>query len=344
MSAIRSCTIFGLLVLTAFFAAGAIARWNPSPRLEISPEFHVGELVHDQELKLAVGFRNGGTGVLHVDPPIPGCKCALAELDHQDYAPGEMGVFRFTLRPAQGPGTEYAQSVAVPSNDSRQPRTIITIRGKMRDALSSQPKSIRAVDVNVGDGWQRRFAVHCTDPKAKFKITSVACDLPDTTVIVDTNESADGRPWIVVSQFTTNRVGAALGKVVIQTDHVRFRELIVPVEVVVCSRLTISPSMLLFRAGSADKAQTVQITAETPMEVAIDAETYPNWSVQLEPDETRCRWTLHVRRASERPISAVVRETLMLSVAGIDREDQLTIPVTVIPSTESTVADASNSP
>lgn len=282
--------------------------------------------------------------MLHVDSPIPGCKCALAEMDRHDFAPGESGTFRFLLRPAQRPGTEYAQSIVVPSNDPRQPRATIVIRGKMQDALSSRPQVIRAANLKVGEGWRRQCTIYCTDPAARFRVMSATCDLPETNVQVDSELDGEGRPKIIVEQATTSRVGSAVGKVTLTTDHPRYRELIIPVEIEIASRRTISPSMLLFRSASANEPQLVRISSETPFQLAVDADAYHDWSIQLKSDDdTHCRWTMQVRHESVNP-ATVIRETLKISVAEIPGEDQLTIPVTVTPPTGSAVADTRQTP
>jgi hypothetical protein len=155
---------FMLLVLAGFFAAGGVWRLERSPRLEISPDFDIGELVHDKEVSLAIGFRNGGNGILHLDSPIPGCNCAKATLDRSDFGPGERGMFRFTLRPANSPGAVYRQNIVVPSNDPRQAETMITVSGRMQHALFSQPQAIHAAGLKVGDTWHREFFVGAATP------------------------------------------------------------------------------------------------------------------------------------------------------------------------------------
>jgi hypothetical protein len=66
----RIGVLFGLIAALGY---GTSAWWYASvsrPRLEVSPEFDLGELRHDEELELAIGFRNVGDAVLHMEQPI----------------------------------------------------------------------------------------------------------------------------------------------------------------------------------------------------------------------------------------------------------------------------------
>jgi hypothetical protein len=335
----KSCVIFGCLTLAAFFAAGAFARLNSIPRLEMSPELHVGELAHDQELKLAVGFRNGGTGILHVDPPIPGCNCTQARLERQDYAPGETGTFEFTLRPVQPPGTEYAQSVIVPTNDPKQPRAELIVRGKMADRLISWPSVIRDADVKVGEGWERRCVIRCTDSRSSFELQSVECDLPGSEAFVVSGPDRNSSPMVIVRQSFTRRTGVQLGYVLVRTNHEKYRELKIPVEIVVCSRMTLNPASVLIQAETISESRVIQVTTSSPVELEQDVASHPEWSVKLYPDETRCRWSIHITRAGDRGIPRLERGELALKVSGLEHEDRLSIPFTLVPAAKLAAVD-----
>lgn len=89
MIRIRAVLLVVLLTALGYLGATGWTELHRAPRLEISPEFHVGELTHDQELDLSIGFRNVGNDILKMERPIPGCKCNLGELSRSELAPGE---------------------------------------------------------------------------------------------------------------------------------------------------------------------------------------------------------------------------------------------------------------
>jgi len=245
-----------MLAGVVFLAAvGFLSGWlwpgaKIGPRLEVSPDFDVGELVYDQELTLAIGFRNIGDEPLHLDPPIPGCQCALATLGQTVYAPGEMGRFQFTLRPAAPPGASYEQAVVVPSNDPESPRRIVTIRGRMRGSLISQPARVQVGSLKPDESWSGSVVVACTDPDAEFGILSVRCDLPEVEVGTPTpTQRPEGwtGPYysLPVQVMRMERVGKHVGKIEIATNHARYAQLAIPLEIEVISRVKIQPRSLL---------------------------------------------------------------------------------------------------
>lgn len=250
MATVRIGVLFGLIAALGY---GTSAWWYASvsrPRLEVSPEFDLGELRHDEELELAIGFRNVGDAVLHMEQPIPGCKCALAELSHLDFLPGESGAFRFKLRPARPPGTDYAQEIVVPSNDPIEPRRIVTVRGRMEGSLSARPQIVSVRRALVGQEWTKELIVQCTDRKVEFEIAAVTSDLADLIAHSPVPVSEEGAPEGAAYQLRLTqiplRVGRTSGEIVIKTNHSRFSELRVPVRIDVRSQLTAEPASLLF--------------------------------------------------------------------------------------------------
>jgi hypothetical protein len=163
-------------------------------------------------------------------------------------------------------------------------------------------------------------------------VTSVRSDLPDLILTTDIDKETGQTRIVHIDQDRAPQRGIWVGKVVVQTDHPRYNQLIVPVEMIVESQLNVSPPSLLLRAGSAEVSQQAVITAPVPVELVVHESEDASITADLESDESRRKWTVTVRLAPVPSSSGVVRERLLFEVRGLEDENDLTIPVTLVPS------------
>ncbi|MBX3443980.1 MAG: hypothetical protein KF774_16345 [Planctomyces sp.] len=334
MSRVAPLLLVGSLAVVGFSASAWWSDAHRVPQLEISPEFHVGELVHDQELVLSIGFRNAGAGLLRMQPPIPGCSCAPGELSATEFGPGEQGSFQVKLRPARPAGTEYAQEILVPSNDPHAPLRTVVVRGRMQGGLTSSPETLRVADARVGENWRREVTVFCTDPDAQFEILSADCDLAECEVFPpEPAADADDRIGPAFTILLTHRpdgVGHVSGTLTVATNHPRYRTLNVPIEIQAPSRLGVRPPALLFQAGpSAAGPQTVTVTASEPFELVV-AEESDLFDVQASPADGD-GWEVAVSLRGDAEIDRLQKTELRLRVTGVPQENELVIPVSALP-------------
>lgn len=338
MTALRASAF---CVAMAAAGYGASAVWSAShriPRLEMSPEIDIGEIRHDEELELAIGFRNSGLGVLHLEPPVPGCKCAPAVLTRADLSPGEKAEFRFRLRPARPSGAEYVQSIAVTSNDPVEPHRTVIVRGRMAGALASQPQAVSVLDAPLRGEIVRDLIVHCTDRRAEFEILTTSCTLPGATLTTPIPMSKEAFPegtaYETTVSFTPSRVGRSSGVIVIETSHPRYRRLEIPIEVVVRSEVLIEPTSVLLSAAKREQEHVLRIstTAEAADIRLGDLDAAVPLHVELNPAGDRRSWTLHVRLKPEAAVPDVQHHEIALAVSGIAGETDVLVPVTVLPS------------
>jgi len=327
-----SSTIKLLLVLSAGFCT-AVA-WSASqraPQLEISPVFDLGELEHDREVDMTVSFRNSGNGILRVDPPVVGCSCSTADISERNVGPGTMGCFRFVLRPAGVPGMDYQTDIVIPSNDPREPRRMIELRGRMRNKLISDPSALSIFDARPGSEWTQQIVLRCTDSAAEFEVVGIDCDLPG--VEIDGPHSfGDGEDsaWLVLVSHTPESTGRTDAKLTLRTNHREYSVLEVPIIEDVRSRLSVFPASALLQTSPDAEPQVVTITADQPFRLSIADADVALFKVDLN-SESEQRWTLRITPPTDNKLSAIHRSEIRLNVEGIEHESQFAIPVVVLP-------------
>jgi hypothetical protein len=310
---------------------------NVSPRLEISPEVDIGELRHDEEVSLAIGFRNVGKGLLRVQPPLPGCACAAAELTRSEFRPGETGSFRFKLRPARPAGTEFLQEVIVPSNDPLEPRRSVLVIGHMASSLVSSPQQLRLRGKTVGQPWTERMIVECTDRNAVFEITSLTCDLPefhlDSPYPISSSDDRKGSVWQLDASYVPDQIGRRTGEVLIQTNHPRYNTLRIPISIDVPSQLAITPASLLFIPSESPEPQVVRISSSRPFELGFASDDNVNgaYDIQLSQEDAANTWLMAIQPRSGH-VDSIQESQIRLTVSGLEKESEVTIPVTALPS------------
>lgn len=338
MIRVRAVLLICSLAALGYLGASGWTDIRRASRLEISPEFDVGELVHDQQLDLKIGFRNVGDGVLKMERPIPGCKCSLGELSRSEFGPGEQGYFRIKLRAAQSPGSHYAQEIIVPSNDPFEPRRIVIVRGRMQSSLVSSPEALHVPRLSPGEHWKRSLTLACTDRDATFEVTSVACDLTGCEITepirVPNTLFSDGPAFQIEIWQMPRSVGKSFGHIVVQTNHSRYHTLRIPVDVEVKSYLTANPGSLLFDLSRPLSSQKIVVTSANAQQfsiadVGMDDAVY---NIELTKDSTSTAWTVTVNLIPRLKLQSVWKSEIRLDISGLEGETELRIPISIVPS------------
>jgi hypothetical protein len=86
-------------------------------------------------------IRNEGTAPLRIEQGSTSCRCTTSLVDQKTVPPGEKTVVtvNFDLKGFVGP---YSQSATIFTNDPRNPRIVLSIRGKVTKAIQSVPTEL----------------------------------------------------------------------------------------------------------------------------------------------------------------------------------------------------------
>jgi len=87
-------------------------------------------------------FTNTGDNVLKITKIQSTCGCTVAKLDKREYNPGESGSIEVTYRSSRGGGKVH-KTIYVSSNDKKNPRVALHIRGTVVQKVRHQPDQLR---------------------------------------------------------------------------------------------------------------------------------------------------------------------------------------------------------
>jgi len=89
-------------------------------------------------------FKNTGTGLLRIGKIQSTCGCTVPELNKREYAPGESGAIKATYRASTAAGS-VTKRLHVPSNDKKNSKVALTLKGTIVVQVTHEPKRMRLV-------------------------------------------------------------------------------------------------------------------------------------------------------------------------------------------------------
>lgn len=322
----------GLGAALGLAGAAGWASASRAPRIEVSPEVDLGELIYDHEYHVGIGLRNSGSTVLLLQPPRSGCSCAQPELDRSEYAPGQTGLLRVKVQPARPPGTQFEQAVHIPSNDPFEPVKVVLVKGRMEKQLEARPAALRCPDAAIHRPWSEELRISASGGGVPISITGVESDVAGLFFSEPVVMDADGAEHLIQAEYTPSAVGVARGTATVHTSDPKYSRLQIPVDITTPSQLQVSPGSLLFALDDAVREQTVTIQATRPVELTLRsaADEDLGFDAVLTPDTDRSIWRLTVSAPTAELRNSLERTRLQLDVAGLEGESTVEIPVVVL--------------
>ena len=118
------------------------APGEPAPRVVVDETDHdFGAMQRESSKTHDFTFTNEGEGPLKLQLGDTTCKCTLSELAQDSIPPGESA--KVTLEwTAKTSSAEFRQEAAIHTNDPEQDRIVLTVSGKVFDALSILPRDV----------------------------------------------------------------------------------------------------------------------------------------------------------------------------------------------------------
>jgi hypothetical protein len=144
-----------------------------APLIEVKkPIFNIGSVGPNQKIKCEYVFKNIGDANLHITKILSPCQCVVAQLDKKDYAPGESGTIKivYTSSSYEVPVQKHAHIL---SNDKKNPRFELTIKGKVEYKVQVGPKPINLF-LNEENAGAQPITLKSKDGKP-FSIRNFSC-------------------------------------------------------------------------------------------------------------------------------------------------------------------------
>jgi len=271
------------------------------------------------ELRLAVGYLEGGVLVRHLDAVIP---------------PGAQGKLRLELDTSRLAG-DVRPRVVLQTNDPAQLSATFTLEAVVKSSLVVKPGYARYLYVqheSVGRIAQTLWAGDTED----FQITAAQSPYPYLGVTFREAAPEERRPegvgkqWRVEATLAADSpVGALTGVITVTTNHPREKQVFIPVSGFVRPILAVTPPVGEFKpvslAKPLDLSFFVRNFATEPIALSVTANPSPGISARLEPLEAGRRYNLIVTLAPELPKGLL--DTQITLRSDSPKVPELTVPL-----------------
>jgi hypothetical protein len=202
---------------------------------EGAPKIVFDHLVHDfgdiapkSRNKCEFKFTNEGIGVLKVKKKIGStCGCTVPSLSKEDYLPGESGTITVTYNAGRRDG-ESSKHLYVYSNDKENEKVTLTIKGKIIEKLSHEPKRL-SLALNKENAGCPDITIESKDDE-KFAITRVVASGEAMTVEYD--PSVKATKFVVTPKVDMDKISKQTsGTLIIYLTHSVIDKIAIPYNV-----------------------------------------------------------------------------------------------------------------
>jgi hypothetical protein len=235
---------------------GAIPPFQAEAPLTGEPKAVVESLVFDFGVldEHAVGehqfvIRNEGSAPLRIEEGSTTCRCTSSLVGRKEIPPGEKSVVtvKFDLKGFSGP---YSQSVTVLTNDKRNPRIVLTVRGKVTKAVQAVPSELVLTRIAAGQRAATEFLLLGFRP-TPLNITSWSFEDPSTAqhfsvelrpldpAELGEHQGATGGVLGILTIRPGLPLGAFSQKLVLKTNYPEAPEVTVPIRGTVASEISV---------------------------------------------------------------------------------------------------------
>ncbi|MGD9109805.1 MAG: DUF1573 domain-containing protein [Phycisphaerales bacterium] len=186
-------------------ADAAVARAE-----EGSPKIVFDHLVHDfgdiaprSKNKCEFKFTNKGTGTLKVKKKIGStCGCTVPSLSKEEYLPGESGTIKVTYNAGRRSG-KSSKHLYVYSNDKKNAKVGLTIKGNIIEKISYEPKRMNLV-LNKENAGCPDITIEGKDNE-KFAITRAVAS--GRAMTVDYDPEVKATEFVVTPKVDMDKIG-----------------------------------------------------------------------------------------------------------------------------------------
>jgi len=194
-------------------------------------------------------IRNEGTAPLRLEEGSTTCRCTSSLVGRREIRPGEETVVtvKFDLKGYSGP---YSQSVTILTNDRRNPRIVLSVRGKVTKAVQAIPSEIVLTRIAAGQPAVAEFRLVGYRPTPlsisswSFEDSSTAEYFwvefrPLEAAELEQHEGASGGVRGVLTIRPGLPLGAFSQKLVVKTNYPEAPEITVPIRGTVASEISV---------------------------------------------------------------------------------------------------------
>ncbi|MHC4706971.1 MAG: DUF1573 domain-containing protein [Planctomycetota bacterium] len=186
-------------------------------------------------------FKNTGDALLRIGKIRSTCGCTVPKLKKKEYAPGESGVIKATYTAGRSPG-KVTKRLHVPSNDKKNSKIALTLKGTIVVKVTHEPKRIKLFPKNENAGCPQ-IKLKSIDGRA-FAIKSFTSTGKGITVAFDPNKNAT--EFVLEPKVNIEKLkGRLSGQIRIKLTHPGCTSVNIPFNVV--PEFQINPNAITLR-------------------------------------------------------------------------------------------------
>lgn len=175
---------------TASTNAAASSATQGAPLLQFESTFYdFGKISALGTVAGVFKFKNGGTGVLKIEPPRPSCGCTDAKVTPDTLAPGESGEITYHIK-LDHPTGAVQKTISIYSNDPQNPDIQLTMALDCTPLYNLSPKMLRLVLPPGKDEIQASFTIERNDGKPA-EIQRLTSTHPAVSATLDSSVKPD---------------------------------------------------------------------------------------------------------------------------------------------------------
>jgi hypothetical protein len=174
----RTPVLICLLLVLAFSGLTSAAA---QPRIACDETtFNFGSIYQEESVTHEFIIRNLGDAPLEIKKVTSSCGCTAALASDRLLKPGGQGAIQVTFNSGRM-RDRVTKHIYVESNDSAQPRLILTITGAVKVEVDLVPSGLYVGNLQVGQSAERDIFIRPAEVK-RFRILQAKADHPGVTV------------------------------------------------------------------------------------------------------------------------------------------------------------------
>jgi hypothetical protein len=173
-------------------------------------------------------FTNTGDNVLKITKVSKTCGCTTSKLAKKEYAPGESGTLKITYNASTRPAS-IKKNIYVSSNDKKNPKVTLSIKGKIVAKVEHIPERIELLPRKKNAGCPE-ITLKSKDDKSfsvmNFKSTS-------NVLKAKTDPSKKEKQYVIQPEVDLEKIKKAKnGRITIKLDHPKCKTISIPYKVI----------------------------------------------------------------------------------------------------------------
>lgn len=200
-----------------------------APQISVeNPIYDFDTVVQGEKVEHRFTIMNKGNEPLVIGQIHSSCGCTGVALSTKNIPAGKTGEIKVTFDSTNFAG-KIIKSVAIDSNDSRHPSTVLTIQGRIVEIISPVPRTLNLGSLKAGSRKDVGLVLE-NKGNTPFSVITVSSPMSAIVGVAKDKNVNPGRSGKIAVTVTTPREGRFIsGYLTVKTDNPRKQEIVIPV-------------------------------------------------------------------------------------------------------------------